>query len=108
MRDDAPKLDRLITRTVRTSGSYLADRTFRFGDLSTSFSTAGTWVVGETTLTMAEKDADGRLLPSVKDFEIAADSIFELVAIGYTVQFLALAYDYPRNSWNQEIDYARE
>ena len=106
-RGDAPKLDRLITRTIRVSTDVLADRTFRYADLDTDYSKAGSWSVSPTTITMAEKDADDRLLPGVKGYVVDAADVYELAVTGYSRSFHITSYDLANDSWNQPIAYSR-
>ena len=103
-RGDAPKLDRLLTRTMLAQGP-LTDRVFTFDYRSVSQSsfrtTAGEWAYGETFLKLAETDANGRILPVVDNVPIDAQAIFTLTGANYTVSFVATAYTIPRSSFNQ-------
>lgn len=107
-RADAPKLDRLIQRTIRVSTDALVDRVFRFDNIAIDYRTAGSWSVSATALAMAEKDADGRLLPGVNDYVLDIGDTYLLAVTNYSRMFQVEAYDYPRSSWNQDLKYARQ
>ena len=105
-RGDAPKLDRILKRTIRTD-IPLPIAPYVFNKRSQGGLVQGEWSYTSTSLTLHEKDIYDRILPEVDNVNVEDLDPFVLTVGSYTVSFVATAYEIPRSSWNQPIPNER-
>ena len=96
-RGDAPKLHRILKRTIRTD-IPLPSAPYVFNKRSQGGLVQGEWSYTRTSLTLHEKDIYDRILPEVDNVNVGDLDPFVLTAGSYTVSFVATAYEIPRQA----------